>query len=154
MRVLLVVLFSLAGACSVKPPPRPAASPHFATESAGPALVSLAGEWRIAGIDGNDFNESYGLTLSADDKEIWWAPRCAGLVRSYTLEGSVLRIGQPLGARRRRPDEPNRPVCAIGLPPRIDEVSRAIDSATTARRTRDNGVEISGGGHSLLLFSQ
>jgi len=49
---------------------------------------------------------------------------------------------------------PAPPVCAIGLPPRINEVTRAIDNATTIGRTANNGAEISGGGHSLLLFSQ
>jgi hypothetical protein len=49
---------------------------------------------------------------------------------------------------------PAPPVCAIGLPRRLDEVTRAIDAATTIGRTVNNGIEISGDGHSLLLFSQ
>ena len=31
---------------------------------------------------------------------------------------------------------------------------RALDAAITVGRTTGNGVEISGGGHSVLLFSQ
>ncbi|WP_118858136.1 hypothetical protein [Sphingomonas mesophila] len=105
-------------------------------------------------IDGKDFDEPYGLALSADAREIWWAPRCAGMIRSYTIDGAALRIGPALGTRPRRPGEPTPPVCAIGLPPRLADVARAIDSATTIRRTPANGVELSGGGRSLLLFSQ
>jgi hypothetical protein len=40
------------------------------------------------------------------------------------------------------------------LPTGLTEAFRAIDSATEVGRTPENGVLISGGGHSLLLFSQ
>ena len=156
MRILLLPLAIAACAAPVSPPPPP---PPAGQAPRAPApdlslVTTLAGEWRIAGIDGKDFNEPYGLALSGDERELWWAPRCAGLIRSYRISGSSIRIGPPLGTKPRAPGEPTPPVCAIGLPPRIDEVTRALDSATTIRRTVNNGVEISGGGHSLLLFSQ
>ncbi len=150
MRPTMLVLLLLA-ACSVEPPPpprppRPPAPPVAPEPPLAPSVATLAGEWRIAGIDGKPFDEPYGLALSGDAQEIWWASRCAGLIRSYRITGSSIRIGP---AKR-----PSDAVCAIGLPPRIDEVTRAIDSATAIRRTPSNGVEISGGGRSLLLFSQ
>ena len=149
---LLALLFA---ACSAEPPAPPLPQPPAPSPPSVPAAVAtLAGEWRVAGIDGRPFDESYGLALSSDAEEIWWAPRCAGLVRSYRIDGTVFRTGPAKGVRPRAPGEPTPPVCAIGLPPRIDEVTRALDSATTIRRTPSNGVEISGGGHSLLLFSQ
>ena len=117
-------------------------------------ILSLKGEWRVAGIDGKPFDEPYGLALSADSEEIWWAPRCAGLIRSYEISGTAVRFGPARALRAAPPGTLAPPVCAIGLPPRIDKVTRAIDSATTIGRTANNGVEISGGGHSLLLFSQ
>ena len=150
IRAAFLALF--IAACSAEPPAPP--QPPAPSPPSVPAVPSLAGEWRIAAIDGRDFNEPYGLALSADAKEVWWAPRCAGLVRSYRIDGTVFRTGPAKGVRPRAPGEPTPPVCAIGLPPRIDEVTRTLDSATTIRRTPSNGVEISGGGHSLLLFSQ
>lgn len=150
MRILLIPLLLAACSPPVAPPPPAAQVPPAGLA----AVTTLAGEWKVAAIDGEDFNEPHGIALSADDREIWWAPRCAGLVRSYAIRGAQLRIGPALGAHRPRPGEPPPPVCAIGLPPRINEVSRAIDSATTVRRTPANGIELSGGGHSLLLFSQ
>lgn len=117
-------------------------------------IPSLEGEWRIAGIDGLPFDEPYGLALSADDEEIWWAPRCAQIARRYHIEGTTIRITSvelsPEAAGQGRLPPP----CAIGLPPRLDEVTRSIDSATAIGRTANNGVELRGGGHSLLLFSQ
>ena len=168
MRLTLAALLLLT-ACSAEPPaapqpPRPATPPTAPEPPLAPlppsdpapaeTVATLAGEWRVAAIDGRDFNESYGLALSGDADEIWWAPRCAGLIRGYRIEGVRIRIGPAKGLKPRAPGEPTPPVCAIGLPPRIDEVTRALDSATTIRRTSSNGVEISGGGRSLLLFGQ
>jgi hypothetical protein len=133
----------------------PAPSPPTAVSSL-PAPASLAGEWRIAGIDGKDFNEPYGLGLSGDDMEIWWEPRCAGIGRGYAIKGNTVRFGWAAsrGAQPKPGEQGLTPVCTIGLPERLAEVTRALDSATTIVRTPSNGIEISGGGHSLLLFSQ
>lgn len=116
-------------------------------------IPSLEGEWRVAGIDGKPFDEPYGLALSADEDEIWWAPRCAQIARRYHIEGATIRVTSVELAPEAVGQGPPPP-CAIGLPSRLDEVTRAIDSATTIGRTANNGVELRGGGHSLLLFSQ
>ncbi len=151
MRLILTALLLLTACSADLAPPQP--SRPSQPVDAAPA-VTLAGEWRIAGIDGKPFDEPHGLTLSADAEEVWWAPRCAGLIRTYRINGIRIRIGLPQGLRPGAPGEPATAVCAIGLPPRLDEVTRALDSATTIRRTPNNGIEISGGGRSLLLFSQ
>ena len=114
--------------------------------------MTLKGEWRVAGIDGADFNEPYGLALSGSDRELWWEPRCAAIARSYRIDGAGIAFGPALGAPP--PGGPTQAVCTIAPPPRIAEVLRAIDAATSVTRTANNGIEISGGGHSLLLFSQ
>ncbi len=154
MRLLALAVAGLLAACS--PPPagdsaapdvivtRPEPSPPA---SAVAAPTTLAGEWRVAGIDGRDFNETYGLALSASETEIWWEPRCAGRVRGYAIDSGRIRIAPAPGA-------PPAPVCEIGVPGRLDEVVRAFDAATAVVRTPSNGIEISGGGHSVLLFSQ
>lgn len=135
--------------------PAPAPSPT-ATPGQLPAPASLAGEWRIAGIDGKEFNEPYGLGLSGDASEIWWDPRCAGLGRGYKIDGNAVRFGW--AASRGPEPKPGQQnlvqVCTIGPPERLADVMRALDSATTIVRTPSNGIEISGGGHSVLLFSQ
>lgn len=45
-------------------------------------------------------------------------------------------------------------VCEIGYPPEVPQIWQAMDAADTIERTADNGVLISGGGRSVLLFSQ
>jgi hypothetical protein len=166
------VLAAALAACSSPPgstaDPAPSASPSgsaaptaSAAPSAGTPLVvppGLAGEWRVAGIDGQPFDEPYGLALSANEHEIWWAPRCAGMTRRYRIQGRRLAVF-PAADSAAAPGTAAAgtappPPCAIGLPARLHEVVRALDAAETVVRTPANGVEISGGGHSLLLFSQ
>lgn len=121
-----------------------------AGETPAPAKVTtLEGEWRVAGIDGKDFNEPYGLALSGSARELWWHPRCAGMARSYRIEGRTIDFGPRLDAPA--PSATPPPVCAIGLPARLAEVMRALDAANTVVRTPANGVLISGGERSVLL---
>ncbi len=123
------------------------------------AVATLAGEWRVAGIDGAALNEAYGIALSANGAEIWWEPRCAGIARRYRIEGSRLFIADveppsPVAAARESDPLPPPVVCAIGLPARLSDVARALDAARRVERTPENGTLLSGNGHSLLLFSQ
>ncbi|QZH74043.1 MAG: hypothetical protein JY451_09770 [Erythrobacter sp.] len=155
--VFLPLIFALLGGCGAEPTPAPAptavASPVEAEESPAVPVDTLAGEWRVAGIDGAEFNEAYGLALSASEDEIWWEPRCAGMVRSYAIDGLEFSAS-PLAAEAPAPDSPPPPVCAIAVPPRLADVARALDQAEQIARTPSNGILISGGRHDLLLFSQ
>lgn len=150
--LLLTALAACGQPVQTSPPgeaPRPATPPA----TSEPAQVSsLAGEWRVAGIDGRSFDEPIGLSLTGDEQQLWWPPRCAGVARTYRIEGSRITFGstQPPGPA----GAPTPPVCAIGLPPRLDEVARALDDAVSVSRTSGNGVLISGPSHSLTLFSQ
>lgn len=126
------------------PPPPTAISP----------IETLAGEWRVAGIDGEPFDEPYGLALSADAEEIWWEPRCANFAFSYRIEGLRITTGEGRPSNPVEPGAPPSPVCTGGIPPRLDDVARALDLADTVGRLPSNGVLIEGGGHSITLFSQ
>ena len=136
---------------SAPAPPVPASA---VPASAVPAPKSLAGHWRVAGIDGAPLNEPYGLALSADAATIWWEPRCAGLVRAYRIDGAAIAVGPDPAIKPLPAGTTPRPVCLIAHPARLDDLARALDTATAIARTPSNGVELSGGGHSLLLFSQ
>jgi hypothetical protein len=143
-----LALFGVVCACQ---PPLPVPPPHEAPlppAVEAQAVTRLAGEWRVAGIDGKPFDESYGLALSADDSKIWWAPRCAGYERTYELDGTRAHFGDP------HKEGSPRIVCQIGIPSRLPDVFRALDSADRVVRTPANAMEVSGGGHSLTLFSQ
>ncbi|TMM46584.1 hypothetical protein [Qipengyuania marisflavi] len=123
----------------------PAAAPDPLTAQA-PA-VDLTGEWRVAGIDGAELDGAYGIALSADDGHIWWEPGCAGQGRLFAISGNEFH-------RIASPDTGPQMVCDIGFPDELAQIWRAIDAADTIERTAQNGVLITGGGHSLLLFSQ
>ena len=117
-------------------------------------IESLAGEWRVAGIDGEPFDEPYGLALSADGEEIWWEPRCANAAWSYRLDGLELVTGEGEPTAPVTPGAPPPPVCTVNPPARLADVARALDSAERVGRTPSNGILLEGGGHSLTLYSQ
>lgn len=157
-----VVAFALlaAGCAPHDPVPNEVTGVPPATAESAVSVINVApvptleGEWRVAGIHGQPVDQPVGLTLSASQEEIWWTPRCAGYVRSYRIEGSKFTTGPHIGFLPRKPGEPTAPVCAIAPPPGVGEIFEALSSATTIARTPQNGIEIAGGGHSLLLFSQ
>lgn len=141
------------GAAPVASPEPGASPPSSATPSAAAStpVATLAGEWRVAGVDGAPLAGAVGIALSADDAWIWWNPRCAGVAYGYAIEGYTLRL---------RFDEPGpagasaKPVCLIAIPLELARVQTALRAATRIERLPSNGVLLSGGGHDLLLFSQ
>ncbi|MXO75261.1 hypothetical protein GRI40_08540 [Altererythrobacter aerius] len=133
--------------------PRPAAA-ETGTLALTP-VTTLAGEWRVAGIDGKPLDAPQGIALSGSDRELWWEPRCAGFVRSYRIDGLRFTPGPRLDAPAPPPPgTPPPPVCTIGLLPGLQDVFRAVNAATTVGRDPSNGILLSGGGHSVLLYSQ
>ncbi len=108
--------------------------------------VDLTGDWRVAGIDGKPLDRSYGIAIRADFRNVWWEPGCAGQGRDYAIAGNRFETQPP-------PPGP-MVVCEIGYPPEVPQIWQAMDAADTIERTAENGVLISGGGRSVLLFSQ
>lgn len=129
------------------PMPAPMPTPSPTAPGTSSQVATLAGEWRIAAIDEADFNEDYALTLSAGGDTLRFDPSCAGPDRAYTIEGYRFR------ARVAEKDK-MKAICEIGLPEGLTRMWRAIDAADRIERTASNGVLLSGGGHSVLLFSQ
>lgn len=120
-------------------------------------VETLAGHWRVAGIDGEALNERTAIALSADESEIWWDPRCAGAIVRYRIVNERFIV---LSAPEAPPPPPGSElvppptICAIGLPPRLSDAMNAIRAADTIERTPANAVRLSGGGRSITLFSQ
>jgi hypothetical protein len=161
MRTTLLLLASLVLAACQRTAPvtandaapasrAPAAPPEKADPQ--PAVATLEGHWRVAGIDGTSLDEPVAIALTASDRQIWWEPRCAGMARNYRIEGGTIRFTSTLPPRA--PGEPTPPVCAIGLPPRLGDVFRALDDATGIARLPSNGIRIAGRTHDLTIFAQ
>lgn len=167
MKHVALFLGALVAACAEPAPapverdaPRPSgAAAAFSTAVPEQGVATLAGAWRVAGVDGADFNEEYGLALYGDRAALWWEPRCAQVGLRYAIEGTRFTAEplRPETPSSGAPDTTNAPqplTCPVGLPPRLEEVMQVIRGADRIERTPSNGVRISGRGRSVTLFSQ
>lgn len=126
-------------------------------EQAMAAPQALAGEYRVAAIDGAEIGGGIGLALTVTDKLIWFDPRCAGFNWTYTYTDGRFTTDRP--QKPRLPGGPlvagpNVPVCKIGIHPEQQRLAIALDAVTMAWRTPTGGIELAGGGHSVTLYSQ
>ena len=150
---LALAALCLLGACQPTDPRRIEAQAPAAGATDGLTVGSLSGAWRVAGIDGEPLNETYGIALEADETSIWWSPRCARQERLYTIAGGQIEF-RPVPENIPTEGGPPVIVCTIGPPAKLAEVMRALDAAQTIQRTQQNGILISGQGRSVTLFSQ
>ena len=158
MRLPHFALTLLAGAAL--PACQPVESPPGPAQPSGttaPAPASLAGEYRVAGVDGTEVGGNIGIALSITDKTIWFEPRCAGFNWTYTYSDGVLATDRP--QKPRKTDEGlvagvPAPTCRIAVHPEQQRLATALDTVTRAERTPSNGIELTGGGHSVTLYSQ
>lgn len=111
------------------------------------AVPSLAGEYRVAGIDGKPLDLPYGLALSISPQRIVFEAPCNGYAWTYRLEGKRLIL-----------DQTARPDAACLATARIHhsvfDLAEAIGAATHVGRDSSNAVILAGGGHSVTLYSQ
>jgi hypothetical protein len=148
-RMIRAPLFSLllaTGLCACQQ-----ASKTPSAEASRVAGINLAGDWRVMAIDGIAVEAPLVLVLNADKERIWWEPICARMGRDYRIDGETVRftpLPLPPGTD---PQNPIVPVCAIGPPPRLDQVFVALDAARTVRTMPDGSLVIEGGGHKLSL---
>jgi len=150
MRLASLVATSLAvAACQPSeqsPVPGDLAPVESGSESVQGAIGSaaeLVGEYRIPGADGQDINLPYGISAIIDETTIRVSADCLNFAWTYRFEGDRLITEQT-------------PVvsCRRGLLPEEEAVRAAFDAAEAVRRLPSNGIEFSGEGRSVVLFSQ
>lgn len=109
----------------------------------------IVGEWRIAGVNGGEVNQSTGITASITAKTILINSGCVNMVYSYTLSNGdfSVALGQDAG---------DKPVisCMRGLSDTENAIGDAIQKADTAKKDASNALVLSGGGASLSLYTQ
>ena len=158
-RLIPLVAFLVAGCSEAEPPSsveEPASPPAASAETSAepPARTpaenvavtqarELVGEYRVAGVDGEALNAPTGVAVSIDTTTISLLP-CAGFVWRYTFGAGKLETERAPGPSDVICD-PTREVAAVGA---------ALNAANSVARTPANGLEFSGSGHSVLLFSQ
>ena len=111
------------------------------------AVDGLIGEYRVAGIGGEQIDAPVGLSLSIANTRIIFPAHCGGYAWDYTLEAGALSTVLVMS-----PD----PNCQTRAPvhPAVYELVAALDAVTGAERTPQNAIRLSGGGRSVTLFSQ
>lgn len=104
---------------------------------------ALAGEYRVAGVDGEDVNLPHGITASITGERIDVQSDCVRFAWTYRFEDRLLVTEQAPVASCRR-----------ALLPLEQALTEAVEAADIVRRTPANGVELSGSGRSVTMFSQ
>ena len=104
---------------------------------------ALAGEYRIAGIDGEDVNLPHAITASIAGDRIDVQSDCIRFAWSYRFEDRLL-VTEPAAVAS----------CRRALLPLERALSEAVEAADVVRRTPTGGIELSGSGRSVMLFGQ
>ena len=142
--LLLLAPAALLAACQPVGPSANSVPDGAGNAAQAEAPTSLVGEYRVAGIDGTEVGGQIGIGLSVTETNIYFEPRCAGFDWTYTYAEGALTTERPA----------DRPTCRIAVHPEQQRLAVAIDAVTQAERTPSNGIELTGGGHSVTLFSQ
>lgn len=121
----------------------PASAPRVTRTPSAAAPILLAGEYRVAGVDGRDIDQPYAITASITPARIHVTADCLNFGWTYTLAGDSI-------ATERLAVES----CGRGPTPAEEAVVAAVDAAARIARTPANGVELVGQGRRLTLFSQ
>lgn len=153
MRTLAALALLALGACDVPVDSAPADEPTAAssapptTTAASPEpaapKVELPGEYRVAGVDGQSIDLPYAITAAITASRVDINADCLIFAWSYTANGNAITTSRLTTAG-----------CERGLTEVEEAMVAAFDAATTVARTPGNGIELSGDGHTVTLFSQ
>ena len=109
--------------------------------------IALYGRWRVEMLDGETLAPHDRVILYGNDTQLWWEPICAGQQAEIAL--TFAESGTGWSAERL--DTAGRPVCSIGLPPRLGDVWQALEAADSVQWTGTGGLAIEGDGRSVVL---
>ncbi|QPC98446.1 hypothetical protein [Qipengyuania soli] len=125
-----------------------------AVQPAGEIPETIVGEYRLAGIDGEDLNSPTGMAVSIGEDTISFEPKCLGSVWTYSLSHGDLRLERDPRYGPQKNKDGSIVSCLPAVTPEYGRLSEAFSAVEKVRRTPANALEFSGGGHSVTLFSQ
>lgn len=132
---------------------KPAELPIGAT-----APTSIAGEWRVAGVNGEAIDIGWAMTASITADQISIQSQCMEFGRMYALDGTRLSKPDvppaPEVPPATGPMPPPPPVCTRMFLPEEQAVSKALQDADLAYRLPDGSLVLDGPGGSLTLYTQ
>lgn len=118
------------------------------------AVGDLVGQYRVAGVDDAELPNGEAIALSIDGPMLSFEPTCAGFVWGISFDGDVLNTQRYGMANAPAPGESPPPVCAVAISAGQSALAQTLDAATRAERTPSNAIRLSGGGHSVTLYTQ
>ncbi len=141
---LAAALILALAACQPAPGPQ-SSGPEAGAVAAGAISSSaeLEGEYRLAGLNGEDPNLPEGVAVAISASEISLPGNCLNLKWSYRFEGQRLVTQRIEGASCRR-----------AVLPHEQAITEIFTGADRVSRTPSNGILFEGAGGSLTLFSQ
>lgn len=116
------------------------------------APLAIEGEWRVAGVDGQEIDIEWAMTASITTDQISIQSQCMGFGRMYALEGMALSMPEVPPATGPVPPPP--PVCARMPLPEEQAVSKALQEAVRAYRMPDGALVLDGPETSLTFYTQ
>lgn len=147
--LLIVTTASCSPSSDTQAPPqvtKSAASPSATPTTPLPSGLNSAdivGEWRIAGVNGKEINEPAGATAKIAASEILIQSDCVNMAYDYSLvAGRFTAKSKPVIS------------CQRALSAAEKAIGDAITTADAASRDASNALILSGGGHSLTLYTQ
>ena len=147
--LLAASVLALASCSSAAEPgrvPAPSASVDGPVVGGTPAAAPVflpKGEFRLAGVDGNDVSLPHAITASIGNDSIEIVSGCIRFAWSHRLDGERLVTERMPAA-----------ACRRSLLPEESAIATIFGRLETVQRTPGNGYRLSGGGHSLTLHSQ
>lgn len=118
-------------------------------------LPDLAGEWRVSGIDGGEVAGDMGIGVTINGNTLSYEPLCLGFVWTLlqSADGRLTLMRDPQFGPQRQADGAVMS-CAVAVTPAFYQVGEALDRVDMATFLASGGVELAGGGHSVILFRQ
>lgn len=119
------------------------AAPNMGGNTATGAPTVLQGEWRVGSIDGKVIELPHAITVTIDPAMINVRSGCVAIAWNYTAAGGAITTRYA-------------PVmsCMRGYFPQEQALFNALSGPMQAHRTASGGLELTGNGHRVLLFSQ
>ena len=147
---LAAAVLALA-ACAPTAAPVRQAPPTAAPVPPRAPPASLVGRWRVVALDRAPVSTPGGIALSIGTDTMWFEPSCAGFLWRYSYAAGAMTVTHPWYEALAHGQRPPT-LCWAEVLPEQRALALTLGVASRAASTA-RGIELSGGGHTVMLAS-